>query len=231
MATDYLAAESTLILAETSALAAEDWDTLARLYMPLQETRRQRRQRCGEGVVQLDLISHGPDDTPLDPEAIVHAHSHGQLLIAAWGSIAPAAQVRKIQATRRLYVETFLAAAYPMGHDRAVVIVPTEDVKLPPADAADGSIDKLVRLLPPGCLVLSATELPSGPILGTPATYARVMDLWERLHAPFLAAADAEPNPRRKIEAYRQTITIDYACELAHQRLSETALQLARRSK
>ena len=38
-------AEQLLMQAEHDAMHAADWDTLARLYMPLQEARRQRRQR------------------------------------------------------------------------------------------------------------------------------------------------------------------------------------------
>jgi hypothetical protein len=49
------------------------------------------------------------------------------------------------------------------------------------------------------------------------------MSLWERLHAPFLASADAEVDPMRKIEAYRRAIQVDYACELAHQKLADVA--------
>ena len=57
---EYLAAERTLVEAEEIARRERDFDTLGRLYMPLQETRRQRRQRCGEGIVRLDLIAQGP---------------------------------------------------------------------------------------------------------------------------------------------------------------------------
>src|SRR3954470_12169280 len=77
----YLEAEATLARAEAEAWAARDWDTLARLYMPLQEARRQRRQRCGEGVVALELIAHGPSDA-LDGQHVVENFPHGQLLVA-----------------------------------------------------------------------------------------------------------------------------------------------------
>src|SRR6478752_3970854 len=62
MRMEYLAAERTLERAEAIAWDARDFDTLARLYMPLQEARRQRRQRCGEGVVCLDLIAQSLED-------------------------------------------------------------------------------------------------------------------------------------------------------------------------
>src|SRR5437867_2547154 len=85
--TDYLAAEATLVEADRLASELEDFDTLARLYMPLQEARRQRRQRCGEGAVVLDLIATSPDSDP-DPQQLIEQYPHGQLLVAGWGSVA-----------------------------------------------------------------------------------------------------------------------------------------------
>src|SRR5437868_641775 len=79
METKYLEAEATLAAAEREAWRRREFDTLARLYMPLQETRRQRRQRAGEGVVCLDLIAQGPDDH-LDGRHVVQNFPHGQLL-------------------------------------------------------------------------------------------------------------------------------------------------------
>ncbi|HLL91201.1 MAG TPA: hypothetical protein VK324_18025, partial [Tepidisphaeraceae bacterium] len=212
--------------AEALAWSAGDWDTLARLYMPLQEARRQRRQRCGEGVVRLDLIArHGQD---LDAERIVADHPHGQLLVAGWGSVGPAARVREVAATRGLYLETFLAAAYPVaGSDAvAVAVVPLADVRLPPPDPRP--IDALIRALPPHCVVLHERELPTGPRRGTTATFAGTMALWERLHAPFLAAADLQVDLVQRIAAYRTTIRVDEASELAHQKLSHAARELDR---
>src|SRR5688500_8837657 len=158
MRMDYLRAEALLVEAEAHAWEARDWDTLARLYMPLQETRRQRRLRCGEGTVALDLISEGPDDR-VDGRRAVENFPHGQLLVAGWGTIEPARQVRALQAEHGLFVETFLAAVYPVGGGRAVAIVPSEDVRLP-APSPGQSIDRLVAALPPHSIVLRAEELP-----------------------------------------------------------------------
>jgi hypothetical protein len=225
--TRYLQAERVLAEAERLAWAARDWDTLARLYMPLQEARRQRRQRCGEGVVVLDLVCDGPDDCP-DADQILAREPHGQLLVAGWGDASASRRVRELAADRELYVETFLAAAYPVAGESAlwVVIVPDASAVLPPA--VPRAKADLLAALPPGCLAVSSREMPVGPRLGSPATYAEVMALWEKLHRPFLAAADAEPDPVRRMQAYRATIAVDYACELAHQRLSDVAHALAR---
>src|SRR5258707_15836117 len=80
MAMDYLAAERTLARAERLAWAERQWDLLSRLYMPLQEARRQRRQRCGEGVVCLDLLAEGPDDH-VEAKHVLEHYPHGQLLV------------------------------------------------------------------------------------------------------------------------------------------------------
>src|SRR3954471_12847730 len=130
MRMEYLAAEQTLCAAEQIAREQRDFDTLGRLYMPLQETRRQRRQRCGEGVVILDLIAQGASDR-IDGQHIVENYPHGQLLVAGWGSIEPALRVRELQKQHGLYVETFLGATFPVGDARAVAIIPHDGVKLP----------------------------------------------------------------------------------------------------
>lgn len=215
---EYLAAERTLAAAEEAAWNAQDFDVLARLYMPLQEARRQRRQRCAEGVVALDLIQTGPD-APLDAAEIIRRFPQGQLLLAGWASIQPAIEFRRLASERGLYVETFLGALYPAGAGRVIAIVPTEDIALP--NAAETNIDALLRRLPAHCIVLSPSELEN-------PTHAQVASLWERLHSPFLAAADATADLRQRIAAYRRTIRVDYACELAHQKLSDTARELAR---
>src|SRR5437867_1800517 len=185
MRTEYLDAEATLAAAEVDAWASRDFDTLSRLYMPLQEARRQRRQRCGEGVVCFDLIAGGPDDE-FDRRRIVEDYPHGQLLAAGWGSIEPARKIRELARGHKLYVETFLAAVYPIrGGGRAVVITPLEDVALP--DPEPRPIDDLIRRLPAHCIVKSVDELPQGSRRGDAITYAQVMSMWEQLHTPFLA--------------------------------------------
>jgi hypothetical protein len=227
--TKYLDAEDVLARAETIAYAAEDWDTLSRLYMPLQEARRQRRQLCGEGVIKLDLLATGPD-APLQPSEIARRYPQGQLLVAGWGTIAPAVALRKEQRQQKQFAETHLAAVYPVagsGGQRAVVIVPNEHVSLPPVDV--GGIDQLVRRAPPHAIVLHESQLPSGDRKGTTETFAETMRLWEQLHAPFLAMADATQDLRAKVKAYRDVITVDYACELAHQKLSDAARELLRK--
>ncbi|MEM7808865.1 MAG: hypothetical protein AAF561_12215 [Planctomycetota bacterium] len=224
--TDYLRAEALLVEAEAVALESGDFDTLGRLYFPLQEARRQRRQVCGEGTVRLDLWG---DEA--DPDAIVERYPAGQLLVAGTADLGPALRVRELAKERGLYVETYLAAAYPMTDDGRVIvaIVPTADVELPPADTALATGPAgLLRRLPPFSLVVADDELPRGEQTGSADTFAQTMHLWEELHLPFLTAARETRDPERRIEAYRRCIAVDYACEKAHQWLADTALSVAR---
>jgi len=223
---DYLAAQHTLAEAEAVAWHERDFDTLARLYMPLQEARRQRRQRCGEGMVCLDLLAESAHDEMLGRH-IVENYAQGQLLVAGWGTVQPALEVRRLAEEYDLYLETFLAAVYPLtGGERAIVVVPLGDGELPAAE--ERSLEELQKLLPSDALLLDAAQLPAGSQRGTAQTCATVMALWERLHTPLLARADAQTDPVLRIEGYRTTIAADYACELAHQKLSDVAKTLAR---
>ncbi|MCC6239718.1 MAG: hypothetical protein IT448_05430 [Phycisphaerales bacterium] len=222
--TDYITAHRLLTTAEAAAWNQRDFDTLARLYLPLQETRRQLRLHAGEGVVCLDLLASAPQDH-LSGDQIVAAIPHGQLLVAGWGTIQPAARVRQLAREKGLFLETFLAAVYPVGAQRVVVIVPFETSPLPPATPRS-TVDQLKTQLPPNCLILSQSELPTGRRAGSMQTLSQVSTLWERLHAPFMRAADNTADLLQRVQAYRQTIVVDSACELAHQKLGDVAHQL-----
>jgi hypothetical protein len=228
METRYLEAEAALTRAEEQAWAARDWDTLARLYMPLQEARRQRRQLCGEGVVAMNLIAQGPHDV-VDDRRVLENFSHGQLLVAGWQSIEPAVQVRELAAKHGLYVETFLGAAIPIGAEIAVVVAPLAESIVPLGQFS--SLENLRAHLPPGFRLVERSVTLNQQRRGTPQTFSEVMGMWEQLHKPFLAAADAETDPIRQIEKYRLTTRVDYASELAHQKLSNVAHTLARESR
>ncbi|MGA2230658.1 MAG: hypothetical protein ABSH22_07140 [Tepidisphaeraceae bacterium] len=225
MAMEYLAAEATLADVARQAESTVDFDLLSRVMLPLQEARRQRRQRCGEGTVSLDLLANGPDDL-LDARRIVEEIPKGQLLVAGWGTLEPALEVRRLQREQGLYVETFLAAVYLTEAGRAIVIAPSEDTKLPPP--APRSWDALASELPRRCLMLRQLDLPAGRQTGTAETYGRIMDLWEKLHSPFLADGNGTLDLHEKITRYETTISVDYACELAHQGIAEAARRLAK---
>ena len=172
------------------------------------------------------MLAQGPHDA-IDGRRVIENFPHGQLLVAGWRSIAPALEVRRLAAEHSLYVETFLGAVYPVGSARvAVVIAPLEDTVLPDRDFH--APEELTAALPANCLVIGEDEIQRGHRKGTPQTFGEVMAMWERLHGPFLADADGQDDPLRQIEGYRLTTRVDYACELAHQKLSDRAHEMAR---
>jgi hypothetical protein len=91
-----------------------------------------------------------------------------------------------------------------------------------------GNVNALTRRLPPFSILLADDEVEKGARHGSTETFARTMALWERLHLPFLNAANDLKDPLRRIDAFWRTIEVDYACEKAHQWLAETAIELAR---
>jgi hypothetical protein len=216
--TDYFAAERALVEAESAALNLRDFDTLARLYMPLQESRRQRRQRAGEGIVRLDLVNSG-----LTAEQIVERHPHGQLLIASAGSIDLASRTRVLAYERGLFLDVLMGATYTIHDATTLVIVPDARVDVP---ASASSLDQLLRQAPPHSIVLNQRDLPAGEQRGSDQTYAITMSIYERLHQPALAQAMSCADPFGRILQLREVIEIDYACEIAHQAISSAARQL-----
>jgi hypothetical protein len=222
MRTEYLAAEATLAGAEAEAWERKDFDTLSRLYMPLQEARRQRRQKCSEGVVCLDILQRSPEDA-LDPKQIVAQFPNGHLLVAGWGTLAPAMEVRRLQGERRLYAETILACVYPAAGSFSIAIQPFPD----PGPKAAPAGQHLIPVQDHS-IILHESGLPRGAGPATAESCGQVMALWEMLSDPFMRAADAEMDPLKKIELYRKAILADYACELAHQKLADAAKELAK---
>src|SRR5580700_5153591 len=120
MQMDYLAAEQTLAMAEQWAWKSRDFDSLSRLYMPLQEARRQRRQRCGEGPIwECFLPAKSYELTN-----VLGNLKQGHLIVARPGSLQRSIKARELIAKRRLYIDAFLAAAYEIGEQLFIAIAP-----------------------------------------------------------------------------------------------------------
>ena len=223
MRTEYRAAAATLARAEAAAWAARDFDTLARVSLPLQEAQRLTRQRCGEGTVYL-----APGTATPDQLAAVADCRHGQVAAAGRASIAPGLAVRERAAATGDYVEAFLAAAFPTTDGGEVVaLVPLPETPLP--DATPRSRDDVRAALPPTVTTVDFPPALTFSNRGTAETFMLTMLFWEQLHEPFLAAAVAEPDPLKRIELCRVTIRVDPACELAYQYMADAARECRRR--
>jgi len=225
METRYLQAERTLSRAEHQAWESKDFDTLSRLYLPLQESRRQIRQRCGEGPVAMHLLATASNQQ-MDPVKLAGEYPQGHLLVAAWGTLGPAIALRELASSRDLYLQTFLGAVYPVIDSEPVIAIVPLPEPIPPPSIR--TVEQLRAALPAHSLILHPAEIPADARIGSAESFAGVMALWERLHTPFLQAASQEPGAVRRMQAYRVAIQVDSACELAHQFLADIARSLAR---
>jgi hypothetical protein len=130
MATNYLAAEKILIEAERDRASSKT--NLKHSHAFTCPSRRPGASGVSAAAKEpfcLDLVAQGPDDE-ISAERILDKYPFGQLLVAGWGTIQPALEIRRLQQERGLYVETFLAAAFPTTKGTIIVIVP-EDAPLP----------------------------------------------------------------------------------------------------
>lgn len=235
--TDYLAAEKILMQAEQIGWDGQDWDTLSRLYMPLQECRRQKRQIALSGTMLVN-ITHDK----VSSEEIAERCKQGEVLIAGDGNISAGISLRRLAKEKELYLEAFLAAGYQIGERRAVVIVALENAVLPAAGEIQ-TLDQLLHRVPAHSLVVAENEImvsKEGSMGVSPMSVelnmgetpmlrrdsADAVSLWERLHLPYLAAADAEVDPVRRMAGYRLAIQVDNGCELAHQKLADVAAKM-----
>jgi hypothetical protein len=217
--TDYLAAERVLAEVESIAWKGRDYVTLERVYRPLQEVRRQRRQRCGEGVVRLDFLATAANEV-IEPAAIAGMISHGQVLVAGFGDAAPALTLRQFAISHGLYLDVFLACVIPDASRPRLAILPFADPNKTRFAGAGN--------LPPFSVLTDPRTLPTGAMPGSDQTYATTMALWEQLHRPWLDEADGIADPLLRLTAYRNIIGIDYACEPAHQKLARLARDIHR---
>ena len=242
MQTRYVEALAVLEKAERLALEALDWDTLARLYLPLQETRRQIRQRCGEGEVDLGVMLP-PGMVGREKafaEDFVRTHRHGQYLIAGngaeSGALGFATAVRKLAQDQGLFVEAFLGVWYAIGGPtgmRVVAVAPMPEAAMPVITDAS-SLDDVARAIPGYCLLLPSNDLGPRTARGNTTTYGRTMAMWERLAATHLAGCLSASNSvpvQQRIEELRKVIQIDPGCEIAHQQVAKIAMQQARQAR
>ena len=230
LACDYVHAIQLLAWAESVAFKARDFDTLARLYMPLQEARRLFRQRCGEGMFDLHAFSE-PDVDRVEeiPEGLDDPIKSlfGQFAFGFFDGPRGSLDYRTLFRASHVYAETFICKRYHGPDCYYVAFLPDEKARFRPNVSAS-SLKEIESALSIGAFVLKSSDIPRPKAKGDNDTFAFVMSIWERLHAPYLKRARSETDPLRRIELYRETLRVDPACEGAHQELAKLAQQLAR---
>ena len=115
---DYLTCEDLCLQTLTLAAAQRNWAYYARVLLPLQEARRQRRLIAAEGVIRL-----GTSDLVGDPVRWLRQLAPGCVVLTAPHDRPIARRLTKAVRRQRLYVEVLLAEAPPRCPDWTLMSV------------------------------------------------------------------------------------------------------------
>ena len=206
LAMDYLTCESSCLTGLALARASADWGTYARVLLPLQESRRQRRMIAAEGRVRLGFNNESSDDA-----AAMDALKAGCVLLTPPYTPQFARRLHDTARQSRRMIEVLYA--HRSADQRSWVLESfagprvTCAVPAPPTEWSD-------RWLQPG----QTTATASGK---TPADW--FLDAAEALGDAALKTVDAPLGHERRIEQLEACLHVTDTHEVLHQRLAQAA--------
>jgi len=230
MEMDYAASEKQCLEALSRARAQGLWHVYARVVLPLQEARRQRRMTAADGVIRLGSASLA--GTPSDWAQ--HMSDGGCLVLTHPHTAADAGALRGLLIEQGLPVEVLWADC---GVDAQTWTVRSfsdntlaVDLPAPPAAWRDTWLGP-GQSTPPA-QTGGTTPTPSGATraaMQTSATPADwMMDAMEALGDRALALCQQTEDPARRLTQLEASITAAPDHELLHQHLADTARRLHR---
>ncbi len=220
---DYLECEALCVQALALARQRRDWDYYARILLPLQESRRQRRIIAAAGVVRL-----GTSETPPDAAAsLLEKFDSGCIVLTHPLNALDAAALQTEARTRRRHIEVLFAdnpanaATWTLRSFNGTQVSLTTPA--PPADWRD-------RWLTPDeqRTMAAPVVLPGTPqeeiVTTTPTTPADwFLVAMEALGDAALARVDASLESEARLKALETCLEAVTDHEILHQRLADTA--------
>lgn len=211
---DYLSCEALCLIALAAARNADDWSYYARILLPLQESRRQRRMIAADGLIRLGTTDLEPPASAwlprLAPGCMVVTHPHRP---------ADASSLANNARQRRHCVEVLFAdnPARASTWTLRSFNGPAVSCKLaaPPPQWLDRWLDPASARPPP-------PSMPTDPKQGTTPT-DWFLDACEALGDAALAGVDAQSGHRARIEALETMLGVVTDHEILHQRLGDAA--------
>ena len=209
--TDYLLCEQKCLEALALARRESDWAYYAKILLPLQESRRQRRSAAAEGVIRL-----GSGQLEGDPETWLAEHPTGCVLLTRPHDAETARALHTAAGAGRLNVEVLLADC---GADEPRWLLRTFagpaaccTVAAPPAEWRERP--------------LAGHGDTDASTAGSPANW--FLDAAEALGDATAAGSANFQSNHDRLEALEQCLEAVTDHEAIHQRLHETASALAR---
>ena len=218
----YLEAERLCLDALDVAIEREDWSYVARIVLPLQEARRQRRMIAADTAVQLGTLERDDLAAWINPGE-TRGGPDGCLLITRPCTIDDArSALRRLRELDR-YAEVLFAdieveqdPAFDADDPWPIVSLIDDEVSV---ECAAPCAAWLGRPLHPG----EADWHPPAATADAPTPADWFMDVAERLGDAAIAAASAAASPRERFEHLHRLLDAAPDHELLHQALADAA--------
>lgn len=209
--TDYLSCESLCLKALAKAYDAGDWDRYARILMPLQEARRQRRMTAADGAVRL-----GTADLDSPAEHWLEQIETGCVMVTHPHMKEDALALDQAARKHHRYIEVLFADNPP-----AVETWCVRSLRAP-------RVERNIPAPPRGWTNqwLAPGETPATPHSdASPADW--FLDAAQALGDAAVLAVDADPTARlgslTRIDRLQSMLNVVTDHEILHQRLAEAA--------
>lgn len=212
---DYLACEQDCLSALAVAREAHDWANYARILLPLQESRRQRRMIAAEGAFRFGT-AEAVDDAP----ALLLGHDAVSIVITLPNDAELARQAGAFARRNRRYVEVLFADCAvdaPTWTLRSVAGPAVScSMPAPPTDWLDVWIDCTGRRF-------ESTDESPMPVKGARQPADWFLEACERLGDAALATVPDGGDATQRIAALEQCLDVVTDHEILHQRLGDAA--------
>ena len=219
---DYLSCEDGCVEALAVARQRRDWPCYARILMPLQEARRQRRMIAADGVVRLG--SAGLEGRAEQWPARIGA---GCLLLTQPHTPEDACAAAQAARAQRRHVEILYAASPVHAPTWSIHAFRGPRVTCPrPAPPAD-LVGRWLRAAP-GPDGTEGSPPGAAELKGRAAAADFFLDACEGLGNAALAAIAAETRGAGRVAALEQCLEVVVDHEILHQRLAEAAREAHR---
>jgi hypothetical protein len=205
---DYLTCEARCLEALGLARQRQRWSDYARILLPLQEARRQRRQIAADGRVRL-----GTSNLPGDPGAWLDGLGDGCMVVTAPHGREHAEALRRAADERGRYVEVLYAPRAPQSGRWSIATF-------------SGPPVEIERAAPPASWVNRWLDAEESAIAVNGVTTRPVdwfLDSTELLGDAALVQVDAPPGTVVRIRQLEARLAAQSDHEILHQRLADAA--------
>lgn len=225
MRMDYLDCEAHCLKALALTRQQQDWANYARVLLPLQETRRQRRMIAAEGVIRIGTADRDEQEQDQAEAWLEQMPNGGCMLVTQPYAADQAAKLARAAKAGNQYVEVLYA---DNATDASSWILRSFDEQIDDGPAIECKIDAPPAPWLNRWLNHNGAEHQTGEPNGSPGKPADwFLDACEALGDAALAQVPDMLDPLQRIKALEQCLGVVTDHEILHQRLWQAARKAA----